>query len=137
MKVLFSIKTIKTSKGGSERVISQIVSGLANKHDITVLTFDNANGEIAYPINPAVEKVFMDIGDAGKKATLLEFIRRIIALRKFIRSEKPDMVIAFQHSMFVPMSIALIGIKIPLISSEHIVPPRRRFRCDRSGSSGR
>ena len=128
MKLLFSIKTIKKSKGGSERVISQIVSGLVNKHDITVLTFDEAYGDIAYPINSAVHKVFLGIGDAGKKATLIEFIRRIIALRKFIRSENPGMVIAFQHSMFVPMSIALIGINIPLISSEHIVPHHYRYK---------
>lgn len=126
MKLLFSIKTIKKSKGGSERVISQIVSGLVNKHDITVLTFDKAYGDIAYPINSAVHKVFLGIGDAGKKATLIESIRRIIALREFIRSEHPDMVIAFQHSMFVPMSIALIGLNIPLISSEHIVPHHYR-----------
>jgi len=122
VNLLFSIKTIKTSKGGSERVMSQITSCLVKKHDITVLTFDDKNGETAYPFNSAVKKIFLGVGDAGKKATLIESIRRITALRKFIRSENPDMVIAFQHSMFIPMSIALIGIKIPLISSEHIVP---------------
>ena len=45
MKILFAIKTMEDGKGGAERVLADITSGLADKgHDISVLTFDRRDG---------------------------------------------------------------------------------------------
>ena len=123
MKILFAIKTLKNSKGGSERVLSDIGSTLANRnYDISILTFDEENGECSYNLDKKIQTIWLGVGDTGRKASLIETYKRILAIRKFIKQQKTDLVIAFQHSMFVPMSIALIGLNVPLISSEHIVP---------------
>ncbi len=123
MKILFAIKTVKKSKGGSERVISMIASGLAQRgYEIELLTFDTTSGDCLYPLHPAVNTRWLGIGDAGAKAGLLESYRRMLALRRYISQTGPDVVIAFQHSMFVLMAFALLGKPVPHIASEHIVP---------------
>ena len=57
-----------------------------------------------------------------KKQGLRETIARMRAIRRVVQVRKPDIVIPFMHSMFIPMAFALIGMKIPIIASEHIVP---------------
>ena len=37
-------------------------------------------------------------------------------------TEQPDVVVAFMHSMYLPLSVALAGTRIPFIASEHNVP---------------
>jgi len=58
-----------------------------------------------------------------------EIISRMITLRKIARQEKPDIVIGFMHSIFVPLTLCLIGTGIPVIASEHIVP--QYYKCRR------
>jgi glycosyltransferase involved in cell wall biosynthesis len=50
------------------------------------------------------------------------------ALRKFVATEKPQVAIGFMHSMFVPMTLGLLGTKVPVLASEHIVPEHYRTR---------
>lgn len=122
MKILFAIKTIKTSKGGSERVLLDIANSLSNRYQVSLMTFDNDAGEAVYPINKEIDTIYLNIGDAGKKAGAFESLERIYKIRGRIIQDKPDVIIAFQHSMFILMAFSLLGIDRPLISSEHIVP---------------
>ena len=123
MKLLFAIKTVKRSKGGAERVITEICSGLVKRnHEVTLLTFDPNTGNCLYPLHASVSTCWMGIGNSGEKAGIYESLKRIAALRREVSHKNPDVVIAFQHSMFVLMALALIGKRIPLIASEHIVP---------------
>jgi glycosyltransferase involved in cell wall biosynthesis len=54
-------------------------------------------------------------------------------MRAAIRRHDPDVVIGFMHSMFIPLTLSLIGLNKPLIASEHIVyqhyATRRRERA--------
>jgi len=41
---------------------------------------------------------------------------------------RPDAVVGFMHSMFIPLGLALVGTGIPLVASEHIVPDHYKAR---------
>ena len=129
MKILFAIKALDDTKGGAERVLSDISSGLADRgHEIIILTFDQPGGRSFYPLNSKVRRICLGLGHTDRKTNITEFTSRIKALRKTIKEEKPDIVIAFMHSTFVPMAFALAGTNIPVIASEHIVPRHYKTR---------
>lgn len=123
MRILFAIKALDDVKGGAERVLVDISSGLANRgHTVSVLSFDNPGGTSFYSLSKKVNRISLGIGNAKHKANLSEIISRMIAIRKETLKIKPDVFIAFMHSTFIPASFALIGTGIPVIASEHIVP---------------
>ena len=123
MRILFAIKKINDVAGGAERVLATVTEKLAARgHEITLLSFDRNSGESFYSLSPLVRRLNLAIGDAGKPTTVMEICRRIAALRRIIRAEKPDAVVAFMHSMFVPVTFALVSTGIPVVASEHIVP---------------
>ena len=129
MKIMFAIKTMEDGKGGAERVLADITAGLADKgHDVSVLTFDRREGASFYPLNEKIRCLNLGIGNTYQKSTLTETYARMISVRKAIKAESPDMVVSFMHSMFVPVSFALVGTGIPVIASEHIVPEYYKTR---------
>ena len=114
--------------GGAERVLAELASRLAAEgNDISLLSFD-AGGDSFYPLDPAIRRIFLPIGDAGRPATLPETLRRAAALRQTARREAPDIAIGFMHSMFIPLALALAGTGIPVIGSEHTSPDTYRAR---------
>lgn len=134
MKILFCIKALNNPGGGAERVFVDVVNALAERgHDIKVVTFEKPGGRAFYPLSEDIERIDLNIGNAADKARFVETISRILSLRRFVLKEAPDVVVGFMHSMFVPLSFALLGTKFPLVASEHIVPfhyvdrPLQRF----------
>jgi predicted glycosyltransferase len=123
MKILFAIKHLSESVGGAERVLCMVCSELqAHGHDITIVTFDRPGRQPFYALDPRVKHVELATGDASKSSTVTETLRRMWKLRKLVATEKPQIAIGFMHSMFVPLTLALLGTKIPVLASEHIVP---------------
>ena len=129
MKLLFAIKRLNGAIGGAERVLCSICSELVERgHDVTIITFDPPNGESFYSFDARIKRVDLGIGDSSKQARLIETVRRVLALRKIIKTEQPHVAIGFMHSMFVPLAFALVGSGIPIVGSEHIVPAHYRSR---------
>ncbi|KPK55385.1 MAG: hypothetical protein AMS22_04520 [Thiotrichales bacterium SG8_50] len=130
MKLLFAIKGLHQAAGGAERVIGDVCSHLADQHghDVSVLTFDRPGAAPFYPLSRKVRLIQLGIGDSRAPTSMRTLVRRIHALRQAVGSEAPDVVVAFMHSMFIPMSFALAGTRIPLVASEHIVRGYYRSR---------
>lgn len=129
MKVLFAIKAFDTMQWGAERVLSEVAAGLADRgHDVTVLSFDREGGTSFYPLPANIRRVRLGIGTPENRAGFFETVRRMRALRRFIRTERPDVAIGFMHSMFIPLAFSLAGTGIPVIASEHIVPEHYKTR---------
>lgn len=123
MKILFIIKTLDHVKGGAERVLAEVTSGLAEKgHDVYILTFDAPGGTSVYPLHKSIKRVSLPVGNALEKTSLKEAALRVKAIREISLKLEPDVVVPFMHSSFIPASFALIGTKIPVVASEHIVP---------------
>lgn len=123
MKITFAIKTMNNASGGAERVLSFLLNTLYQKgYDVSLLSFDGENATSFYPLEKNVQWLKLAIGNPSTKATFIETVSRVLALRKYVRTKNPDIVIAFMHSMFIPMAFSMIGSGVPLIGSEHIVP---------------
>ncbi|MCB1557879.1 MAG: glycosyltransferase family 4 protein [Alphaproteobacteria bacterium] len=123
MKIMMAIKRLEDMAGGAERVFLQIAESLSqNGYDITLLSFDRKDAESFYPAPNNLEWIKLGIGDSSKPAKSKETLGRMLSLRTQIKKTKPDLIIAFQHSMFIPLCLAKLGIQIPVIASEHIVP---------------
>jgi len=126
-KLLYAIKSLDVTAGGAEKGFTDVATGMVEKgYGVTVLTFDPPGSSSFYPMNDKIRRINLGIGDTAQKTTIAESLKRISMLRKVVQDEKPDTVIAFMHSMFVPMALALVGTGIPVIASEHTVPEHYR-----------
>lgn len=129
MRLIYAIKTMNNSYGGAERVLADVTAGLCdNGHDVSLITFDEPNGESFYPLHRNVKRFDLGIGRTERKSGLTETISRMMKIRQIVKAEKPDAAVAFMHSMFIPMALALAGTGIPVIASEHIVPDHYKTR---------
>ena len=122
MKLLFAIKTL-TAAGGAERVFCSVASELARRgHEIIVVTFDLPGTPSFYSLDGGIRRFDIGVGDAGHRARVIETLHRMMALRRVAEFERPQVAVGFMHSMFVPLALALVGLDVPVVGSEHIVP---------------
>lgn len=123
LKIFFIIKTLEGAKGGAERVLTDVAAALSKKgYEISVVSFDSKKSVPFYIQGNDVSQIKLDIGNVNKKSSVVEFFHRMLAIRRLVSIQKPDLVIAFMHSAFVPTAFALASTRIPVIASEHIVP---------------
>lgn len=120
MDILFVTATL--TSGGSERVMSLLANQLAERgHRVEIV---NLNKHIVfYPIHKDVHLSFAE-EEVGSS-----IIRKISWLRKYVKTKKPNVVIPFMEAVYCVTLLALIGVRVPIISSERIDPrhsPRLR-----------
>lgn len=129
MKLVFAIKRLENEAGGAERVLCLVCSALAARgHTVTLISFDRPGSSSFYDLDERVRWIQLAIGDTKRNARLAETLQRMLALRSKVVEIRPDAVVAFMHSMFVPAAFALAGTSIPVVGSEHIVPEHYRSR---------
>ena len=129
MKLLFVIKTLALPGGGSERVLAELAGALARRgHEVAVASFDGPAARPFYPMEAAVERVALGIGDISRGTRPGEVFRRVLALRRLARRERPAAAIGFMHSAYIPLGLALAGTGIPVVASEHIAYEHYRGR---------
>lgn len=127
-RILLSIKSLDVA-GGAERVFVTLAEALASAgHDIAVVTDDAPGGEGFYRLHPRIRWIRTGRGRFGPQRSLVAAVRRIWALRRAVRELRPDDVVAFLISTYVPMSVALLGLRTPLIASEHTTYQRYEER---------
>jgi glycosyltransferase involved in cell wall biosynthesis len=120
VRAVFAIKSLNTAGGGAERVLAEVVNGLANRgHKLSVVTFDGP-GSSFYPLSDAVQRYDLDVGRVGESTPRGELVAAVPRLRGTVTSLRPDVVVGFMHSMFVPLGFALLGSGLPMVASEHV-----------------
>ena len=113
MKLSFITSTLHP--GGSERVMSLLANNFVKRgYEVEIVCINKHI--IFYPLRDKV-KVWFAEDEVGTS-----IFKKAIWLRKHVKATKPDMVIAFMLEVFCLTLAALIGIKIPVISSERIDP---------------
>ncbi len=129
MKLFFAIKSLYCIAGGAERVICEISSEMCSRgHDVILVTCDRPGQAPFFNLDHRVRRINLGLGDPGAFSGLWITLSRMKALRQMVMEERPDVVIGFMHSMFIPLGFSLIGTQIPLIGSEHTVPEYYRQR---------
>lgn len=114
MKLTFVTSTLHA--GGAERVISLLANSFCQKgYEVEIVCINKHL--VFYPIDEKVKVWF-----AEDEVKSLSILKKMMWLRKHINSEKPNVVIAFMLEVYCVTLASLIGVSVPVISSERIDP---------------
>lgn len=110
--------------GGAERVASQLANAWASRGDrVTLLATYSDRGGCAYPLDPAVDFRYLADIPGGRGKGFSAFARRMLAFRKILRQEAPDVVVSFLTSVNVLTLLANVGLGRNVVVAEHSYPP--------------
>jgi glycosyltransferase involved in cell wall biosynthesis len=117
--------------GGAERVASTLVNAWAKRGDtVTLVVTYSGRGTCFYPLADNVRLIYLaDLAGRNRRG-LRGYAARFAALRAFIRSSRPDVVISFLTNVNVTAILASSGLHVPVIACEHNDPSadgRSRF----------
>lgn len=114
-KILFHLNCLE--QGGAERVVSNLANQFAKEGDDVVVATE-WQGENEFQLDNKVRRIHVGLKerDEGKNRISKVWIR-IKYLRKCIRDEKPDIVIAFAHKANYRALTSTIGMKVPVVIS--------------------
>ena len=119
MKIIFV--TASLNSGGSERVMSLLANSFALRgHDVEIVCVNKPI--VFYPIDNSV-KVCLVSNEIGNNS----LYKKVTWLRKHVKTINPDVVIAFMTSVYCMTLSSLIGIRVPVITSERIDPRHSDF----------
>ena len=108
MKILCVIGSMGVG-GGAERVMSHLTSFLSHKHNVTWLSLYYCDGPM-YPTEKEVTRI-----NGLKQRNKLE---AILQLRKFIKDNKPDIVLSFLTQINIATLLATLGMKTKVVVSD-------------------
>ncbi len=110
MKVVLYIDSMMRL-GGAQRVMANVANSLCRSgcqvHLITDVEADPAIGE--YPLEPAIQRVVLKKQQGN---AIVRTLRRVVALRRAIVAEKPDVALAFMGPPNLRLLMALLGTKV-------------------------
>ncbi len=119
MKITFVTSTL--TSGGSERVMSILANGLCkNNHQVEILCLNKHL--VYYSVDERIKLYFIEEETNGGG-----LLKKIIWLRKHVKESQPDVVIPFMEAVYCVTLLSLIGLPIPVISSERIDPRKSPF----------
>nr|WP_158334503.1 glycosyltransferase [Campylobacter bilis] len=116
MKISFIIATLNS--GGAERVLVTLANALCKEHQIHIIKFH-------------AQDSFYKLDDKVKLTTLKQFrfdtlyhkivsrFKKIFALRRALKESKADVFISFLDTTNIACIVASLGLKTPIIISEH------------------
>ena len=114
MKLTFVTSTLHA--GGSERVMSLLANTFAQKgYEVEIVCINKHL--VFYPIDEKVKVWFAE--DEVKSPSIL---KKVLWLRNHIKNDRPNVVIAFMLEVYCVTLASLIGVSVPVISSERIDP---------------
>lgn len=113
MKILFFIPTL--IGGGAERVTAVLCSEFVRRgHDVVIATNPNKG---CYPIDNSVK--ILSVYDGKKRIFGIRQLTVLFSARKIIKTENPDIVIGVMPPFYVLARLAIWGMDVPLIASDH------------------
>lgn len=111
--------------GGAERVMAHLASAWAERGwDITVVTLAPQHLD-SYTLAAGVRRIALDLAreSTGVPQALAANIRRVLALRRVLRTIRPDALVAMMTTAAVHGCVAALGLRCRVVVSERIHPP--------------
>nr|WP_271977998.1 glycosyltransferase [Rubripirellula sp.] len=127
LKLVCIIPTLEG--GGAERVMAALCSQLTQReHQVTLITLDGGGNE-RHQVDPSVKRIWLGVmgQQSGRFGRLTGFWRRILTLRKAIKDEQPDVVLAFCDQMNITSLIATTRLGIAVVISERSDPRQQKL----------
>jgi len=117
MKIMFICDTM--GSGGAERVISTLSNGFVERgNTVSILMLSNEAKGSFYNLNSGVKLLNLNFQSGG-------FFKKAHAIKNFVVSERPDIVISFLSYVCIYTWWALRRTRIPYIVSERNDPHQR------------
>ena len=135
MRILFLTSSMHA--GGAERVASTLANAWASRGDEVILmpTF-SGGGHCFYELAPRIQLVYLTSVASKLTPFFGGRIARLFALRSFIRSTQPDVIVSFLSNVNIAAVIACVGMRIPVAVCERsdpfVMPVSRLLRCARA-----
>lgn len=105
------------SQGGAERVVSTLANRFVDE-GYEVLVATEWYGENEYPLDPRVRRVHVGLRDTdASKSRVRKILLRVKYLREFLKKERPDVLVAFDHQVDYRALLAARGTGIPVVIS--------------------
>lgn len=114
MKLLFYIANVE-HEGGAERVLSIVANGLCKKGYDIVLVNDFPTTKKEYFLESTVKRLYLE--NKVSEGRIKRNINRVRGLGKFIRNEKPDVVVSFLLYQNIRLLISSLFFKCTKILS--------------------
>lgn len=119
-KIVFHLNCLE--QGGAERVVSTLANRFV-KEGYQVLIATEWVAENEFAIDERIKRVHVGLTEKQEKqSSKVQFFSRICNLRKFLKKEKPDMLIAFAQKANYRALMATRLTKIPVIVSVRTNP---------------
>jgi len=121
--ILFVCRNFHRMAGGVERMATLIMNQMVQRgFRVGLITWDAADAQAHFPLNPSVEWMKLDLGTPETRASWIMRVRRQIALRRLSKNFDPDLIIGFQVGTFLAVRTAMIGTEVPMIAAERNAP---------------
>lgn len=112
MRIIFTLASL--GSGGAERVVSLLANKMVEQgHQLEIICLKI--NDVYYKLHPGV-KVTLATQKTRNRLT------EVFWLRKYVKQENTDVVIAFTEGVYCFTIAALLGTKIPVIASERLDP---------------
>ncbi|MNU37795.1 alpha-1,4-N-acetyl-D-galactosaminyltransferase [compost metagenome] len=110
--------------GGAERVAADLSAHWAGMgREVMVVTQAGAEGDV-YTLHPKVRREILNTaGEGGGLRGIWSNVQRVRALRRVIRSFRPDIVLGMMTTASVLSVLACAGLRCRVIATEHTHPP--------------
>lgn len=114
-KIVFHLNSLE--QGGAERVVSNLANQFVKEgYDVIVAT--EWQGENEFQLDYGVRRIHVGLRSQDEeKSRITKVWLRVKYLRECIKSENPDIVIAFAHKANYRALTATIGMKVPVAIS--------------------
>lgn len=132
-----AIVTSGLGAGGAERVIAQITGHWARQgHKVSIISFDRPDDIVYHKLDRNITIHRLAIMPRRPKeisknkwqrrfSGLSVMCRRVIALRRFINAERPDLLFSFLTKINLIALIATIGLRVPVGVAERNNPEKQ------------
>ena len=111
------------ASGGAERVASILSNTwISRGYQVTLMPTFSGRGECFYELSKNVQLVYLADLITSQDKSWLNQIKRLHALRQFIKTERPDVIVSFLSNVNVATIIASFGLGIPIIICERTDP---------------
>src|SRR5690606_37867341 len=121
MNILFFVSSMHA--GGAERVAATLSGGwVRNGHRVTLAPTYTRKGKLFYTLDErvSVEWVADRLGRLAR-TPLAPFIK-LLALRRLVREQRPDVIVSFLTNVNVMVLMATWGLNVPVIVCERTNP---------------
>ncbi len=109
--------------GGAERVASMLANAWVERgDDVTLMPTFSGGGTCAYLLSEKVRLVYLVSLQPVSAGNAVGRLGRLLALRRFMMSQRPDVVISFLSNVNVAAVVASWGLRMPLIVCERVDP---------------